>query len=69
MTKVTCARRGCSDAASVATRTSGGAIDEHLCESHAWEIVQAKIATLQRFTYLGTKRPFVAISAQKAGAS
>lgn len=66
MTTVTCSRRGCSDPATVATRTSGGAVDEHLCETHAWETVQAKVATLSRFTYMGTKRPFVAISVQKA---
>lgn len=69
MTKVSCARRACSDPATVATRTSGGAVDEHLCETHAWEIVQVKIATLSRFTYMGTKRPFVAVSVQKADVS
>jgi hypothetical protein len=69
MTKVTCARRACSEPATVATRTAGGAVDEHLCESHAWETVQAKVATLSRFTYMGTKRPFVAVSVQKADAA
>lgn len=69
MTSVICARRGCSDPATVATRASNGAVDEHLCETCAWETVQAKVATLSRYTYMGTKRPFVAVSVAKAGAS
>ena len=65
---VVCARRGCNLPATVATRSSNGAVDEHLCETCAWEQVQARVATLSRYTYMGTKRPFVAVSVAKAGA-
>ena len=66
---VACDRRGCSTPAAVATRAASGDIDEHLCESHAWEMVRARAATLSRIVYLGTKRPFVAVSVAKAGAA
>lgn len=69
MTKIFCARRGCSQPATVATRVPNGAVDEHLCEEHAWNIAQARVAALNRYTYLGTGRPFVAVAVSKAGAA
>lgn len=65
--KITCARRGCSQGATVATRSPNGSIDEHLCEEHAWEITQSRVAALNRYVYLGTQRPFVAVSVAKTG--
>lgn len=69
MTGVACRRRGCKIPASVVTRLPNGAVDEHLCEEHAWEIAKARVAALNRYTYLGTGRLFVAVSIAKSEAA
>ena len=60
--QINCRRRACPNPATVATRTAGGAIDEHLCERHALEIVKARVEALNQARYMGTKRPFVIVT-------